>query len=225
MRKFSSRLPSPAMAVALTSLFIGLGGTGYAATQLSHSPRAGAAKKHKHKPKPTGGDTNADTALVKSLAPNLSVGHAINADNATHATNADNATHATKADSATSATTATTAATANALTAPEAFHEIGAGGEPAFQNGASNYNNGFSTAAFFKDQEGVVHLKGTINVTAGSNTAFTLPVGYRPLQELDIVAINSGNLSYVYVTPAGDVITHGNAGVVGLDSITFRAQQ
>jgi hypothetical protein len=100
------RLPSPALVISLIALSLVLGGTAVA---------AGTAK---HK------DAKADTALVKKLAPSLSVKHAKTANSATtaasatHATSADNATnatHATSSDSATNATNATTAANANAL--------------------------------------------------------------------------------------------------------------
>jgi hypothetical protein len=42
---FQRLLPSPPMAVALTALFVALGGTGYAASQLQHSSGLPAAKK------------------------------------------------------------------------------------------------------------------------------------------------------------------------------------
>lgn len=45
----SSMVPSPAMVVALIALFVALGGTGYAATQLSQSHGTAAAKKKKAK--------------------------------------------------------------------------------------------------------------------------------------------------------------------------------
>jgi hypothetical protein len=50
------------MVVALTSLFVALGGTGYAATHLGHSPGATTAKKHHH-PKPPS-DAAADAAQI-----------------------------------------------------------------------------------------------------------------------------------------------------------------
>lgn len=48
-KTFAIRPPSAAMVVALTALFVALGGTGYAASQLSHSPR-GSAARHQVKP-------------------------------------------------------------------------------------------------------------------------------------------------------------------------------
>src|SRR5512132_4225425 len=108
---------------------------------------------------------------------------------------------------------------------PEAYHEVGATGEPAFKNGANNFGGGFSTTAFFKDTDGVVHLKGTLSATNGT-VAFTLPEGYRPTQTLDNGVIASGAIGYVYIRPNGDVEVHGPAGLgnYGLDPLSFRAE-
>jgi hypothetical protein len=78
---------------------------------------------------------------------------------------------------------ATTAATAQALTPPEGIHLIGAPGEPAFEEGATNFGPflGIPTqsAGFYKDHEGIVHLFGLAK--AGTNGAlFRLPAGFRP---------------------------------------------
>ena len=74
---------------------------------------------------------------------------------------------------------ASTAQTANTLTAPEAWHEVGAPGQPEFLNSWANLLDHAEPIGFYKDQEGVVHLKGT--ATAGVSSAiFRLPPGYRP---------------------------------------------
>ena len=86
MLKPRLRAPSPALVISLVALFLALGGTSYAASKV-------ILTKHK--------DAKPDTALVKKLAPSLSVKHAKTADSAvtaasaTHASNADNATNAT----------------------------------------------------------------------------------------------------------------------------------
>jgi hypothetical protein len=49
MNKSSPRLPSPAIVIAIIALFVSLGGTGYAASQLSGSPTAVAGKSKKTK--------------------------------------------------------------------------------------------------------------------------------------------------------------------------------
>lgn len=95
-KKFSLRVPSPAMAVACLSLFVALGGTGYAASQFSQrSAGATIAKKHKKKKPPS--ETATDTALINKLAPGLSVARS---GTAIRAANASNANYANTAGSA-----------------------------------------------------------------------------------------------------------------------------
>ena len=117
MFKLRFRLPSPALVVSMLTLSLVLGGTAVAATTATHK------------------DARADSALVKKLAPSLSVKHAKTADNATsavnatkavNATNAVNATHATSADSATNATNATHATNATTTQTANVAKAIGA---------------------------------------------------------------------------------------------------
>jgi hypothetical protein len=132
-----------------------------------------------------------------------------------------------------------------ALQAAEPWHEVGAAGQPAFQNGYSNSGAGFETAAFYKDREGVVHLKG--NVTGAAATIFYLPAGDRPAsgKELDfpvecnctVTDSNSPTPDEVNV-PTGRLQIFGDVGApalngavnmtgissaVSLNGITFRA--
>jgi hypothetical protein len=64
MSKRQFRLPSPAVVISMVALALALGGTAVAATVGTHA------------------DANADTKLVKALAPKLSVKHAVTAANA-----------------------------------------------------------------------------------------------------------------------------------------------
>jgi hypothetical protein len=112
------------------------------------------------------------------------------------------------------------------LEAPEPYHEIGAAGEPQFVNGAHNFGQGFSTAAFFIDHEGIVHLKGTITATRDT-VIFTLPPQYRPNQELFISTLATVSAGRIFIHPNGDVEVGGAVPTTAnyaLDSITFRAQ-
>jgi hypothetical protein len=122
----------------------------------------------------------------------------------------------------------------------ERYHEVGTPGQPAFKNGAANFvptdksgnplPNPYSTAAFLKDTDGFVHLRGTLTSVDTGRVAFTLPRGYRPRKILDIGVIagsfNGGNsIGYVYVHPNGDVETGGVKGTANyaLDSVSFLA--
>lgn len=107
----------------------------------------------------------------------------------------------------------------------EGFHIVGTAGEPAFQNGWTNF--GFGTAGFYIDSANVVHLKGLLNGGLTNTTAFTLPAGYRP--SATVLAPGSagsfGNVQ-VEIMPNGNVnmfCQGGCSGVFpGLDSISFR---
>jgi hypothetical protein len=127
MFKRRFHLPSPAFVVSMVTLSLVLGGTAVAATTATHN------------------DARADSALVKKLAPSLSVKHAKTADNAT---NAVNATHATSADSATHATNATTAQTANVAKAIGAVTYVKGTVRDAPANGGSGFAESTESDAF-----------------------------------------------------------------------------
>ena len=76
--------------------------------------------------------------------------------------------------------TVPTAQTANSVAPSENWHEVGAAGEPGFLNNWKNVQVPvYETAGFYKDHEGIVHLKGFVG--GGSDEAiFLLPSGYRP---------------------------------------------
>ena len=86
------------MLVALAALFIALGGTSYAAAELSGS-RAPTAVRARLRHTSTG-DTSTDKALIKELARGLSVASAKTAARASTAKIAANSLHATTAGSA-----------------------------------------------------------------------------------------------------------------------------
>jgi hypothetical protein len=112
------------------------------------------------------------------------------------------------------------------LKAPEPYREIGSAGKPKFKNGAENFGEGFSTAAFFIDHEGIVHLKGTVHATRNT-VIFTLPPRYRPSQELFIPTVASTTASSIFIHPNGDVEVGGavpSDANYALDGITFRAR-
>jgi hypothetical protein len=136
---------------------------------------------------------------------------------------------------ANSAQTAQTAQVANALSPGEAWHVVGAPGEPPFLNSWAQYPES-PIVAFYKDHEGVVHLKGIARL--GSEAMFKLPPGFRPAANLGSqypvgctggVNCTSG-LGLVSIVGSGtganegDVIAPGGAGIVKLEGITFRAE-
>jgi hypothetical protein len=139
-----------------------------------------------------------------------------------------------------SASKANTADSANTLAAPEAWHEIGAPGQQPFLNGWVNEAPeppGNETVGFYKDHEGVVHLKGVAKGGGESEPIFDLPPSFRPafgrvLVEVtpcsSCTASDSAQLnlfgSGFGPTLEGAVILSSFAGSVYLDGITFRAE-
>jgi hypothetical protein len=123
----------------------------------------------------------------------------------------------------------------------EAWHEVGAGGEPSFQSGWANLGGAFSTAAFYRDRGGIVHLKGVLDggTYGGVHQIFKLPPGYRPVQDLIFGANSAQNgvagfvlgrvdvLSDITPGPPGEtpgrVVPFGGGDVyLSLDGISFR---
>lgn len=122
----------------------------------------------------------------------------------------------------------------------EGFHEVGTGGQPGFQNSWTNCAGNTETVSFYKDREGVVHLKGKACSGAHATVIFQLPAGYRPAsnRELDFAAVcdctdPGGTVTTGQVEVVGSgfdagtdgrvrILTAGT-GRVNLDGITFRA--
>jgi hypothetical protein len=229
MKGLPSRRPSPALVVAVIALVVAMVGTGYAATQL---PKNSVGAKQLKKNAVT-------TAKIKKNA-------VTGAKVKKHTLTGDNI----NLDKLGTVPTANVANTANALAPLEATHIVGAPGEPAFEDGSTNYGTfegrGHPSAGFFKDHEGVVHLQGFVKVGSGSPLAriFSLPPGYRPAAsssvyfnvfcspELELcedsehyapLITTGSNLSFLSQTFNGAVITLPNT-IVSLDGVTFRAE-
>jgi hypothetical protein len=177
--------------MATVAVFIALGGASYAAIKLPKNSvgtkqlKKGAVTEQKVRVNGLTGTSIDESTL--GLVPS-----------ATHATSADSAT---RADSATKATYALTADDASTLggkgpaafapSSVEPWHELGSPGEPALVNSWTNLggdpqvNQGvWSTAAFRRDPDGLVHLKGVVTggKPSGTQAIFSLPPGFRPEQ-------------------------------------------
>jgi hypothetical protein len=119
------------------------------------------------------------------------------------------------------------------LTAPEPWHEVGTPGEPGFENGWANvpYEQGQGqTAAFFKDHEGIVHLRGLINGGVNEASAFHLPPGYRPSATHGLYLLVScdcspnSNVVGLLIIDGADGGVEAPGKFASLDGITFRAE-
>lgn len=101
---------------------------------------------------------------------------------------------------------------------------------PALMGGWVNQDTGFGQAGYYKDEFGIVRLKGVVKSGAIGSTVFVLPAGYRPaLSHTQATVSNNGSadvLGRVVVQSDGKVsISTGSNIWVSLDSITFRSEQ
>ena len=99
---------------------------------------------------------------------------------------------------------------------------------PPLLNGFSQFGAGFAAVSYYKDKEGIVHVRGMANVPANpvGITIFNLPAGYRPSTSGAHVFMTMGNnvATRVDVASNGNVIFNsGTVGWVSLDGISFRA--
>jgi hypothetical protein len=110
---------------------------------------------------------------------------------------------------------------------PEAYHRVGEPGEPIFRNGFSNVGFGYAPASFYKDREGIVHLRGLVR--SPDENAFTgpfvLPDGYWPCAEetLNFPVVATGHTAQLEVGTGGSIITRSYAANTDLwlDGVTF----
>jgi hypothetical protein len=105
-----------------------------------------------------------------------------------------------------------------------------------------NFGPPFAPVSFFKDQLGIVHLRGVAKnpngfglgagcfystIGASPGVLFQLPVGYRPANEEAFADDNSDGFGRIDVTPAGIVCSESvtaQSGFATLDGISFRAE-
>lgn len=117
----------------------------------------------------------------------------------------------------------------NELYQPEDWHEIGATGEPAFQNSWINEGTATNeTAAFRKSSYNVLQLKGLIKsgVLADGTVIFTLPSISRPTKTIKVPGIYRDVLTegfcQIEIQTDGDIAVYGVAGVTPFVSLHIR---
>jgi Head domain of trimeric autotransporter adhesin len=98
---------------------------------------------------------------------------------------------------------------------------------PVFVNGWQNYGSGFAPLGYWKDKEGMVHLRGFISsgITGNGTTLFFLPPGYQPSGgRLAFAVLSNNGTGRVDISITGDVTidnVSGN-GWLNLTGISFR---
>lgn len=100
--------------------------------------------------------------------------------------------------------------------------------EPSMINGWVNFSDDYNKFGFFKDEMGMVHLKGMIK--SGDGVIFTLPVGYRPFARAYFPTMSRGGgrdgLAIINIFKEGAIrpgSLQGNDWLT-LDGISFRAE-
>lgn len=212
-RKF--RRPSHATVVAYLALFVALGGTAIATSQLGKN-----------------------TVGPRQLKKNAVTTPKVKKEAITGAKIRKGTLGGTQIN-VSSLGTVPSAQTANSLAPPEAVHVIGAPGEPGFVDGWTNEGGIQSIVSFFKDHDGIVHLEGS---AAGGTSAaiFVLPPGFRPPSGVALEIpffcgggsecssgfgrINIDGPGIGGSSIPGGVTAPGGEGRVVLDGISFRAQ-
>ena len=123
------------------------------------------------------------------------------------------------------------AVTPSKLSPIEGWHLVGTAGEPPFLVDWTNYlAAAYEPAAFRKDRDGQVHLRGAVMrpTDTGGSTVFSLPAGYRPqLKATFPVASTNGagtpRPGFIQVGPIGavDVYPDTDDRFVSLSGISF----
>lgn len=101
----------------------------------------------------------------------------------------------------------------------EAWHEVGASGEPAFQNSWANVGgSNDETLGYRLEGNRKLHLKGYIDsgTTTDGTVIFTLPSDYRPIKEIRTpTSYTQGGAEHfceVEILTNGDVTIYGVSG-------------
>jgi hypothetical protein len=98
---------------------------------------------------------------------------------------------------------------------------------PTFGTNWGNFGSGYNTAGYYRDGDGIVHLRGLVTGGSYSDTAtlFTLPAGFRPGGRC-LFSINSNNAhGRLDITSDGRVIPYIGSSWISLDGISFKAEQ
>ena len=104
---------------------------------------------------------------------------------------------------------------------------------PTLLNGWVNFGSGIANVGYYKDELGIVRLRGVIKggtMTAGTGL-LVLPIGYRPIESAMVPCVSNNStidiLSHLVLNSSGLInigASVGN-GWLSLDGITFRAEQ
>jgi hypothetical protein len=190
--------------VSVIALFVALGGTGLAASQLGKNS---VGSKQLKKNAVTTAKVKKEAITAAKVKAGTLTGTQINAS---------------------TLGTVPSAQQANSLSALEPTHLVGAPGEPQFENGSADFGPAgpnTPSVGFYKDHEGIVHLEGFAKVDTGPGfvSVFTLPPGYRPASSAGLREFEQFNELQTLIGGDGKVLAL-EKGEAALEGITFRAE-
>ena len=94
---------------------------------------------------------------------------------------------------------------------------------PSLLNSWVNFGGGTQEAAYWKSDDGMVHLQGKIKSGTVGGAVFNLPAGYRPVNQVTFSTVSNGLFAYGNINSSGDVIAvNGNNTFWSLDNISFK---
>lgn len=96
---------------------------------------------------------------------------------------------------------------------------------PSLLNSWVDYGAGFNPSGYFKDSNGIVHLRGMVKSGSTGTVIFNLPAEYRPpYHEVHSTTTFGSSSGRCDILPNGDVkMVAGSSSYFSLDGITFRA--
>ncbi|MGN6217470.1 MAG: hypothetical protein ACTHN7_11030 [Solirubrobacterales bacterium] len=214
MKQLRKRLTF-ANVMSVIAVFVALGATAFAATQL---PKNSVGTKQLKKNAVTAAKIKKNAVTTSKIKKDAVTGTQVN--------------EATLG-------TVPSASVANSLSPVEATHIVGAPGEPGFENGAHNIPETglipLLPVGFYKDHEGIVHLQGVAEVgksAGGVPTVFTLPPGFRPTpghaaifeQLTEATAIIFGGSTNISGFELSGKVLGNEENPIVLEGITYKAE-
>ena len=112
------------------------------------------------------------------------------------------------------------------LAVPEQWHPADFTGDAGCR--WENLNTNFNSAAYYRDPQGRVHLKGTVRLNDSDcqgfppGAIFSLPAGYQPAKAEVHPVVSNDLPGVVYIDPAVRIQAGSPTNWVSLDGISFR---
>jgi hypothetical protein len=100
-------------------------------------------------------------------------------------------------------------------------HDINTWTNASLQNGWANYGGGWEAAQYRMTCDGTVMLRGLVTGGTHGATIFTLPIGYRPINNVLVATIQGNVLGRLNVMSSGTVLDEAAIGNNGFTSLNI----